>query len=262
MEAIHLHNLCTGYKTKNGEIAITRDINADLLTGQLTCLLGSNGAGKSTLMRTLSAFQPPLKGDISIMGKPIADYAPKELSWSISVVLTEKLMLRNMSAEELIALGRSPYTGFWGNLTAEDHRIVDQAIEAVGIDSLRHRMVNTLSDGERQKAMIAKALAQETPIIILDEPTAFIDFPGKVEIMELLARLAHEQDKAIFLSTHDLELALLKADQIWLLHRNQPLATGTPEQVASDGSLAACFPSLPALFAQISELPKVASIAH
>ena len=141
-----------------------------------------------------------------------------------------------MSVRELVSLGRSPYTGFWGGYSAEDLHIVDEAIRMVGIERLADRMMHTLSDGERQKVMIAKALAQETPVIYLDEPTAFLDFPSKVEVMQLLRRLAVEMQKTIFLSTHDLELALQIADTIWLMEASA-LHVGTPRQLADEGVL-------------------------
>ena len=142
-----------------------------------------------------------------------------------------------MTVNELIGMGRSPYTGFWGTLTRKDKQIVNDAIALVGIEGLKERMVHTLSDGERQKVMIAKALAQETPVIFLDEPTAFLDYPSKVEILHLLHRLSREMNKTIFLSTHDLELVLQIADQIWLMDREKGVLTGTPEDLALNGSL-------------------------
>jgi iron complex transport system ATP-binding protein len=141
-----------------------------------------------------------------------------------------------MTVEELVGMGRSPYTGFWGTLTDKDLLIVDEAIQLVGVESLKGRYIHTLSDGERQKVMIAKALAQQTPIIYLDEPTAFLDFPSKVEVMQLLHRLAREQQKTIFLSTHDVELSLQVADCIWLMEP-QLLSVGTPRQLADEGVL-------------------------
>jgi iron complex transport system ATP-binding protein len=141
-----------------------------------------------------------------------------------------------MTTDDLVGMGRSPYTGFWGTLTANDRQIVSEAISMVGIESLRGRMIHTLSDGERQKVMIAKALAQQTPIIYLDEPTAFLDYPSKVEMMQLLRRLAHQEQKTIFLSTHDVELALQLADCLWLMEQNQ-LSVGTPRQLADNGAL-------------------------
>ena len=238
---IQIESLSTGYRSKNNVTVVAHDINASINGGELTCLLGPNGAGKSTLLRTLSAFLPPVKGDITIMGRNLRDYSDRELAKTIGVVLTEKTDLRNMTVEDLIGLGRSPYTGFWGTLHKQDREIVDRAIEMVGIEPLRGRMIHTLSDGERQKVMIAKALAQETPVIFLDEPTAFLDFPSKVEIMQLLHNLSRTTGKTIFLSTHDLELALQISDTIWLLDREKGVMIGTPEQLATDGSLNSFF---------------------
>ena len=238
---IQIESLTTGYRSKNNVTVVAHDINATINGGELTCLLGPNGAGKSTLLRTLSAFLPPVKGEITIMGRNLRDFSDRELAKTIGVVLTEKTDLRNMTVEDLIGLGRSPYTGFWGTLHKQDREIVDRAIEMVGIEPLQGRMIHTLSDGERQKVMIAKALAQETPVIFLDEPTAFLDFPSKVEIMQLLHNLSRTTGKTIFLSTHDLELALQISDTIWLLDREKGVMIGTPEQLATDGSLNSFF---------------------
>lgn len=220
---------------------VARDIEATIFSGELTCLLGANGVGKSTLLRTLSAFQPPVGGEIRIMGKSLADYTDKQLATVIGVVLTEKCSLRNMTVEELVGMGRSPYTGFWGRLGKADRKIVDDAIAMVRIEELKYRMVHTLSDGERQKVMIAKALAQETPVIFLDEPTAFLDFPSKVEIMQLLHNLSRSMNKTVFLSTHDLELALQIADKIWLMDKASGVTVGTPEDLSVNGSLSNFF---------------------
>ena len=238
---VHIDRLSIGYRDRKVPKVVAEGICADIHSGELTCLLGANGIGKSTLLRTLSAFQPPLDGEISLLGRSIDTYSDKQLSRVISVVLTDKCDVRNMSVEELIGLGRSPYTGFWGTLHDTDRRIVRQAIEQVGIGHLTHRMIQTLSDGERQKVMIAKALAQETPIIYLDEPTAFLDFPSKVEVMQLLHQLSRTTDKTIFLSTHDLELALQIADRIWLMDKDNGVTIGTPEDLALDGSLSGFF---------------------
>lgn len=240
-ETIKVENLVTGYSDRQHRIAVTDGINASLYSGELTCLLGSNGAGKSTLLKTLSAFIPPLGGKIFIEGKELSGYTDAELARVIGVVLTERPNLSNMSVEELVGMGRSPYTGFWGGLSDDDRRIVDEAIALVRIEELRHRMVQTLSDGERQKVMIAKALAQETPIIFLDEPTAFLDYPSKVEIMQLLQELSRIKDKTVFLSTHDLELALQIADKIWLIDKRHGVRIGTPEDLAISGDLAKYF---------------------
>lgn len=236
-ETIRLEQLTIGYRDKKSVKTVAADINASIRKGELTCLLGANGVGKSTLLRTLSAFQPKLGGRVLIGDRELDSYNDRELSRLIGVVLTEKPDLRNMTAAELVGLGRSPYTDFWGRLTADDRRIVDESLELVGISHLAQRMVDTLSDGERQKVMIAKALAQQTPVIYLDEPTAFLDFPSKVETMLLLKRISREADKTVFLSTHDLELALQIADRLWLMERGGGLSVGTPAELAQAGVL-------------------------
>ena len=236
-ETIQLKNLGIGYPTKHGVRTVAEGIDGTIRSGELTCLLGANGVGKSTLLRTLSAFQPKIKGNVFIEGREISDYSDKKLSKLIGVVLTEKPDVRNMRVRELVSLGRSPYTGFWGTYSKEDLKIVDEAISLVGIDSLSGRMVHTLSDGERQKVMIAKALAQQTPVIYLDEPTAFLDYPSKVEVLQLLRRISKEAEKTIFLSTHDVELALQLADTVWLMTREGGMTIGTPLQLAQQGAL-------------------------
>ena len=242
MQTVILEDLTIGYTTKGNEKVVACGLNAAINSGELTCLLGQNGIGKSTLLRTLSAFQPALGGKVKLKNSESSDYSElsglsdQQLSRMIGVVLTEKLAIKNMSVEELIGMGRAPYTGFWGRLTEEDHQVVREAIRLVGIEPLAQRMIQTLSDGERQKVMIAKALAQQTPIIYLDEPTAFLDYPSKVEMMQLLRRLAVQEQKTIFLSTHDVELSLQVADCIWLMETDQ-LSVGTPHQLANQGAL-------------------------
>ena len=234
--SVQLNQLSIGYKQKHQQKLVAQGITATIAEGQLTCLLGANGIGKSTLLRTLAAFQSPLQGEIWLDGKPLDSYTDRQLSRRVGVVLTEKPNIRNMTVGELVGLGRAPYTGFWGRLSAEDRRIVDESLAQVGIQNLTQRMVDMLSDGERQKVMIAKTLAQQTPVIYLDEPTAFLDFPSKVEMMQLLRRLAHQMQKTVFLSTHDFELALQVADTLWLMEP-QALHIGTARQLADRGVL-------------------------
>ena len=229
---ITLQNLSTGY----GQHLVMQGINAELRQGELVSLLGPNGVGKSTLLRTLSAFQPALAGSIRIGGRPLSALSIRERSRLIGVVLTERTTVQHMTVRSMVGMGRTPYTGFWGGLDDEDRRVVDDAMQKTGIAHLQHRHINTLSDGERQKVMIAKAVAQETPIILLDEPTAFLDYPSKVDMMRMLLSLAHGMQKVIFLSTHDVEMALQLSDRVWLMEDGR-LTTGTPRQLARDGSI-------------------------
>jgi iron complex transport system ATP-binding protein len=234
---IELKNLTTGYKNRYGNVAIERNITASINSGEFTCLLGPNGAGKTTLLRTLSGFLSPLSGDILIDGRNIKSYTDHELAKRISVVLTERPAVTSMTVVELVSLGRSPYTGFWERLSDNDLDIINTALKDTGIEHLRNRRFETLSDGERQKVMIAKSLSQETPLIFLDEPTAFLDFPSKVDMMRLLKKLAHEKNKTIFQSTHDLNMALCLADKIWLVDKKIGVRIGTPNELADSGDL-------------------------
>lgn len=238
METIQLKDLSIGYRIKREKTKIVfTSLNESVYSGQLTCLIGANGVGKSTLLRTITAFQPIINGQILLNGNDIRTLSIKQISKLISVVLTDKLDVQNITVRELIGLGRSPYTGFWGTLSKHDQEVVENAMQMVGITPLKDNPIHALSDGEKQKVMIAKALAQETPIIILDEPTAFLDYPSKVDVMQLLKRLAYELDKTIFLSTHDLELVLRIADTIWLLDKDKGLITGNADQLISQGTI-------------------------
>ena len=227
-----LKHLTTGYSNR----IVTPDINATLVPGELTSLLGPNGVGKSTLLRTLSTFLSPIQGEIILQGKVLKNLSASQLSRLIGVVLTERPDVQNMTVRDMVGMGRSPYTGFWGRLTSADEQYVSEAMKLTGIMALERRMFNTLSDGERQKVMIAKVLAQQTPVILLDEPTAFLDFPSKVEMMRLLRRLAHEMKKIIFLSTHDVELALQLSDRLWIMHPGE-VVIGKPAELSENGEL-------------------------
>ena len=232
---IELKKLVTGYLSGSKEKVVSRNVDASLNKGELTCLIGPNGIGKSTLLRTVAAFQPFLGGEILIDGRPSSEYSSAELSRLISVVLTDNSSICNLSVFDVVSMGRMPYTGFWGRLKPADRRIVNECMELVGIQHLASQMIDTLSDGERQKTMIAKAIAQQTPVILLDEPTAFLFYPNKVGVMMLLRRLAHEQGKAVLLSVHDIDLALQVADMVWLMDENGNITAGTPSQLCSEG---------------------------
>lgn len=241
MNKIEINRLTTGYPGRRGFIEIEKDLTATLGGGEFTCLLGPNGAGKTTLLRTLSGFLPPLSGTIMIDGRELRSYSHAELAKKIGVVLTERPDVTSMTVEQLVALGRSPYTGFWGRLTGKDEKVVERSMELAHVQGMRGRLVSTLSDGERQKVMIAKALAQETPVIFLDEPTAFLDFRSKVDTMQLLKKLARQEGKIVFQSTHDVNMALQLADRIWLVDKNIGVSIGTPSELAENGELVRFF---------------------
>lgn len=210
MTAITTNRLTVGYRGHR----VVEDISLSLPCGRLVCLLGPNGAGKSTLLRTLCGFQPPIEGTVTISGSDITTMSAAEVARLVSVVLTDRPLTPSLTAAEMVGMGRAPYTGFWGRLSDDDRRLVSEAMQTVGIAPLATRRMGQLSDGELQKVMITKALAQHTPVIVLDEPTAFLDYPSKVAVMKTLARLAHDEGKTILMSTHDLELAAQLGDEL------------------------------------------------
>lgn len=239
---IETTDLCIGYLLKGGKRKIIHEaLDLQLFPGEVTCLLGLNGAGKSTLLRTLCGFQAPLDGGIALVGKPLSGYSQSDFSLLVGVVLTEKTNAGGITVYELVSLGRHPYTGFFGQLKNTDRKIIEHSLEAAGISHKAHNYVSELSDGERQKTMIAKALAQQCPIILLDEPTAFLDVTSRIETMVLLHKLAVEQQKAILLSTHDLDLAIQMGDCLWLQEKGRPMACGTPEDLIMSGSFESFF---------------------
>lgn len=231
---------------------IATGLDLTLRKGEFICLIGPNGAGKSTLMRTLAGIQKPLAGEVNVLGNPIQHIKPADIARFMSVVLTERILVGNLSVYALVALGRYPYTGWLGKLLPEDEAIVEEAIDVTGVREFADRHVSDLSDGERQKVMIARALAQDTPIILLDEPTAHLDLPNRIEIIKLLRKLSREKEKAILMSTHELDLALQAADKIWLMQQRSAkpensaegksiMLTGTPEDLVLSGDFEAVF---------------------
>ncbi|MBQ5750617.1 MAG: ABC transporter ATP-binding protein [Bacteroidaceae bacterium] len=240
---ISAQHLDIGYRTGGDGIKrVHSDLNIALYAGELTCLLGANGAGKSTLLRTLSGAQPSLSGDVCINGKPLKEISQHNLSQTIGVVLTDKTAIGGLTVREVVALGRQPHTGFFGILSSHDKQVVEESLEACGIADKGARYMASLSDGERQKVMIAKALAQECPIVLLDEPTAFLDIVSRIEVMSLLHRIATEHHRAILLSTHDIEQALVLSDRLWLLSREKGLTSGVTEDLILSGCLNDLFP--------------------
>jgi iron complex transport system ATP-binding protein len=230
-------SLSIGYPNKT----VASSLNLRLTKGRLVCLLGPNGAGKSTLMRTLCAMQTPLAGQVLLNGVDIHALSSRELARLLSVVLTDRVQVGLLSAYELVSLGRYPYTGWNGRLSADDHRIIRESIEATGAQDLAARPVDELSDGERQKVSMARALAQQPQLLILDEVTAFLDLPRRVDIMRTLRRLAHDHGATILLSTHDLDLAIRSADELWLLEKGGAFHCGAPEDLVLNGSFAQAF---------------------
>lgn len=235
--SIHTHDLAIGYRQHHSSCCVMEHIGVSATTGTLTCIIGRNGAGKSTLLRTIAGLQHPLGGHVYIGGRDAGSYSRRELARLLSIVLTARPDTDNMTVGEMVALGRAPYTGFWGRMSDADRDAAYRAMRMTGILALKDRHVCSLSDGECQKAMIAKSLAQDTPVILLDEPTAFLDYPAKVELMTLLRRLAHDDGKTILLSTHDLETALQTTDRMWLLD-GTAVAEGTPHELADSGAIA------------------------
>jgi len=233
-------NLTIGYKTPKGIITIAEHLNLHIYKGEMVCLLGPNGCGKSTLIRTLAGMQEPLEGHITIEDIAITHHT-HELAKKMSVVLTDKIDILNMYVFDLVSLGRYPHTNWYGKLQEEDKKIILDSIQLVGLKGFADRRIQTLSDGEKQRVMIAKALAQDTPFIMLDEPTAHLDLPNRIEIMKLLKELARTTYRSILLSTHELDLALQVADRIWLMQRNKPMACGTPEDLVLQGDFEQAF---------------------
>lgn len=227
---ISISDLYVGYRKGRQHISLLEGINLNIHKGELTAILGRNGTGKSTLLRTICGLQEPISGNIFIQGMPISDLSLTEKARRVSFVSTEPVHVSHMRIIDLVALGRSPYTGFMGKLTVNDQKIVSDAILATGLSEKQDGFIDELSDGERQRAMIARALSQDTDIIYLDEPTAFLDVINRYDIFRLLHTLTRQKEKAVVFSTHDLQIALSESDRILLLE-NKRLVQGAPEDL-------------------------------
>tara|TARA_R110002049_G_scaffold18244_2_gene69993 strand:- start:2127 stop:2921 length:795 start_codon:yes stop_codon:yes gene_type:complete len=233
--------LSIGYKTKNVETVIASQINFELNKGQLIGLVGANGIGKSTLLRTLIKVQPELSGKIAINGKELKTTSTLELAKQLSIVLTEPLISKNLKVIELVALGRHPYTNWIGNLSEEDISTVNKALELVNISELKDKKCYELSDGQLQKVMIARALAQDTAIIILDEPTTHLDMYHKAYILKLLQTLTKETGKTILFSSHEIDLAIQLCDTMIVMQKDK-VVCDQPCKLIENGVFNSLFP--------------------
>jgi len=223
-----------------GKESLAQSLNLSLRAGELVGLLGPNGAGKSTLIRTLSGLQKPVSGHTLIDGRDVHKIQPKEKAKLLSLVLTEPVVVGNLTVQQLVSLGRHPYSNWLGQLDKQDEETVNWALETTGIRDFAHRSIHTLSDGEGQKALIARALAQDTALMILDEPTSHLDIPNRISVIRLLRKLVVETGKTIVFSTHELDLALQVADRLWLMHEQQ-IDTGVPEDLVLAGTFSQTF---------------------
>ncbi|MFK5879393.1 MAG: ABC transporter ATP-binding protein [Flavobacteriaceae bacterium] len=238
---LKIKNLAIGYADKKNKTLIASNLNIELQKGKFVCILGKNGIGKSTLLRTLSKVQPLLSGDVLIHDKNLNSYSETELSKTMSLVLTEKLPESNLTVFELIALGRQPYTNWVGTLTKGDIDKVHEAMKLTKIEHLSQKNYYELSDGQLQRALISRALAQETELIILDEPTAHLDVLHKMESFKLLKELTSQLNKTVIISSHEIHLALQTADELWLMTDDE-FITGTPKILIENKSIEKLFP--------------------
>ncbi len=234
---LQTRDLAVGYRNGKQQVTLLEGLDLVLEKGKLVALLGQNGAGKSTLLRAITCDEKPLNGTIEVNGRDLLTMSQKDRSRLIGLVSTERIQAGALTVTELVGLGRQPHTGFLGRLDDEDREVVRQSMTDAGIIGKADEYMASLSDGERQKAMIARALAQQTPIIILDEPTAFLDVASRIETMRLLQTLAHDRGKAVLLSSHDISQSLMLADELWLITTDRQVLTGTPQKMVKNGAM-------------------------
>ncbi|MDN3688794.1 ABC transporter ATP-binding protein [Cyclobacterium jeungdonense] len=239
---VRANDLELGYRSGAKTHRVASGVSFSLFRKELTCLMGPNGVGKSTLLKAIMHQHPPLKGEVWLGNSPASHLSEKERAKRVAVVLTEKIATGLLTVRDLVALGRIPHTGWWGQLNPVDQAKINEVMELTSISQLAHKNVSALSDGQRQTALIARALAQDSPIMVLDEPTAHLDLSNRFEIMYLLRDLARKASKAILVVTHDLEVALETADKLWLMDARQPLLTGSPEDLMISGGIQRLLP--------------------
>ncbi len=246
---LQAHNLSIGYRYRQDTL-VRAGIDLRLESGKLICLMGPNGAGKSTLLRTLAGVQAPLAGELLLQGKPIQQQSQQEKARHISLVLTDPVHSANLRVLEVVQLGRYPHTGWFGSLTSSDKKAVEKALVDTETLHLANKKIYTLSDGQRQKVMIARALAQGGGLLMLDEPTAHLDLVHRIQIMHLLRQVARQQHKAVVVATHELDLALQTADRLLLMPQQTelPMVEGLPEDLILNGALEQAFGRDPFLF--------------
>lgn len=241
--------LATGYLgAKNRTKVVSKNLHLSIKNGEFIALLGPNGSGKSTLMKTLSGLQKPLCGDVEIANKKLSVLKTKDLACLISLVLTERIEMINLKVWDVVSVGRYPYMGFMGNPSQIDKEIISQSLADCGLSGFQNRLFSELSDGEKQKVMIARALAQDTPLIILDEPTAHLDLPNRIDLMRMLYTLSKKTSKSILISTHELDLAMQWADTIWLMDNSGNIDVGCSEDLVLNKKFSSVFDSAYASF--------------
>ncbi len=241
MPFVQLDNVDIGYPGKKGPRIIQSSLSLMAERGEMIALIGKNGCGKSTLIRSIACLQPIYGGTILLDKQNLTRMSPVNRARMVSVVLTDQQAAASFTVKELISIGRDPYTGWLGSLTEKDNRMISQAIEMTYLNGFEERNIHELSDGERQRVFIARALAQDTPIILLDEPTSHLDLPNRINIMLLLQKLARDAKKTIFISTHELETAMQVSDKLWLMDKGKGVSVGIPEDMVLNGNFDTVF---------------------